>query len=142
MELKKEDEELASPVKTPDKTTKIETAKKRDSFLAETINETIRLLLNQIYLRRSDLEFSEQEIRDTHFGANVSATLNHYFPDWSWDHPLWGLGASVMSLIILLNHKLPYDERKDLEAYRGSAGSSKTPEADAPSNPYLSIPKG
>ncbi|MFH1972957.1 MAG: hypothetical protein ABIJ18_05790 [archaeon] len=84
----------------------------RDGFFADTCNETIRLILNQVTLRDSKQEISKQEMIDTQFGQSLSYSISYYFPEWNFDHPVWVMGISAMALVILINKKAPTIKEK------------------------------
>lgn len=139
-----EEKEFNKPA-TEKKSLNPEEKKQRDGFFSDTINETIKLLINQTYLRDSENKVTTKEIQETQFGQNISKTADYYFPNWNFDNPLWNLGFSVTSLIVLLNNKLPVsikkEQKKDEEEDNEDFEEDRTTEDDKSPNPYLLTPE-
>lgn len=80
---------------------------KRDGCLKDVLDQSLIFIVNQSYLQDHPNQISIQEFSDTGFSANVVKSINHYFPDWNFDHPLFLLGLSSVSVMMLINSKKP-----------------------------------
>lgn len=79
----------------------------QDKAMVEILDQTMVSVLNMTYLK-DGYEVTRDEFKGTNWSKEVLKTINHYFPDWSFDHPAMGLLMATASVGILINSKKPF----------------------------------
>ncbi len=77
--------------------------------LQSTFDHLIAFAINGTYLRDIDKKnhLKAPDIEKTEISVQLLNTLNYYFPDGKYDHPLIGLSVSVLTLAVVINSKKP-----------------------------------
>lgn len=101
----------------------------RDAAATEILDSTMVAVLNLTYLKDSE-QLTPEEFKQTEWSKNVIKTMDHYFPNWGFDHPLFGLAMSTGAVLMLVNAKKPL-----LNAFQGGFTNETNQETSTTEDP-------
>lgn len=113
----------SQPPAQPVKKQKTEEELKMEREMAKSLDKALTFLINSTYLRDSTNKLSEKETAGSGVSLNILLTMDHYFPDNKFEHPLIGLTISSAMLAFAVIGKKPIQRKKKNEI-SGSAEPS------------------
>lgn len=103
---------LFSPTSAPTSHSKPQTMDQQAlDQTAATLDKAITFIINSTYLHDSEKKLDESETKESGVSKSIIITLNHYFPDQKYDHPLISLAISSFSLGLVIISKKPLPKK-------------------------------